>query len=644
MKSIYFCSSAGTNLFAENRRSSFKSFIDHNFLTDFPDGDIEVGVKKIVFDNKIGMKEIRTDENIPDIVIFQKVKVDDFTLKDMMPKAAGSVGSTWGAHSKMDFTNKNNYIFYNGPSTGGRSHRDYVTGGFVIRDANINHTGICIILPSEKNSPGLMHNIFLDKKIIKTKEDFVNIFNSVFKTLPFNPIQEDVMRLGGDKVRRKKKHNGLSIYIGEQLVQVLDLHSSNSFSIHDSLRELAKKSNISAEKKYFDNQPNIAAVNEILDKYPLNGQRYVQWKSEILATKVNLLKVGILALKSNIGEYSIKNSSFERILGSFDANKLPKDTVQINFKNPSFFKTTKEKLSSADFQIIDSETDKLVNFSVGAPTYIHCLVKKVPDMGRTSMKMVLDSSDKESKKLFPQNNNMQFTIRLPERMEFHGDWKVCLKALFIPSRLNNIYPEKCWIDFGGDDDNMIRKWDYPFHLRNGHYESERDLAVEIGTMMREENKPFKVNIGRSGRPVFTSKLARVSIIFSPYLAHILGFTANLQESPVKRNFQQKGAQHSPAFPPNTMALLPRNLIVCCNVVEDTLFAGQHVKLLRLVTNSASSNPSSYTSFDFLHDEKFILRVKEFVTIEINVLDVTGDVVLSDSLLPTQLQLEFVKEG
>ena len=42
--------------------------------------------------------------------------------------------------------------------------------------------------------------------------------------------------------------------------------------------------------------------------------------------------------------------------------------------------------------------------------------------------------------------------------------------------------------------------------------------------------------------------------------------------------------------------------------------------------------------------KFILKVKEFVTIEINVLDVTGDVVLSDSLLPTQLQLEFVREG
>ena len=229
-------------------------------------------------------------------------------------------------------------------------------------------------------------------------------------------------------------------------------------------------------------------------------------------------------------------------------------------------------------------------------------------------------------------------------MEFHGNWNVCLKSLFIPSRLNNIYSEKCWMDFKAAEDNIIRKWDYPMHLKNGHYETQRDLVREIGNMLQEKQKPFKVSMGRGGRPVFTSKLERISIIFSPYLAHIFGFTADVQDSPFKLNFLEKGTRHSPAFPPNIMALLPRNLIICCDVVDDTLFAGQHVKLLRLLTNSASSNASSITSFDFLQDEKFILKVKEFMTIEINILDVTGNVVLSDSILPTQLQLEFVREG
>ena len=59
----------------------------------------------------------------------------------------------------------------------------------------MNNTGVGIALP-EKNSAGLMHNIFLDKKVIKTKD----IFNSVFKTLPFNAIQE------GSKSGTKEKN------------------------------------------------------------------------------------------------------------------------------------------------------------------------------------------------------------------------------------------------------------------------------------------------------------------------------------------------------------------------------------------------------------------------------------------------------
>ena len=659
MKSIYFCSSAGGRLFVDNKRSSFKSFIDHNYLNDFPDGNIEVAVKAIVFDNKIGAKEINSNEFIPDIVVFQKLKVDDLTIQDAL--AIGKSANDW-VFSK-DWKNNKNYILYNG------KHKDEpinkLKNGVVINQANENHTGVSIILPCEESeeNEGIMHNIFLNEQIISEKGDLTKLFNSIFKTIPFLRNDEDVIKLRGERVTRNKKFKAddLSIYIGEQLVKVLELHSANTFSSHDRLREMVRKNNFCSKtidvqtimpsdyqfigfNDIRKNVDNISHINDTLDQYPLKGHRYVKWEFEVLASKINLLKLGIIALKSNIGEYSIKSSSFDKILAHFDANNLPKETVQVDFKNPSFYKTTTQNLSSADFQIIDTATDKLVNFSTGSPTYIHCLVKKEADMDRTSFKMVLDSADKESKKLFPQNNNMKFTIKLPERMEFHEDWNVCLKTLFIPSRLNNIYSEKCWMDFKGADDNVIRKWDFPLHLRNGHYERERDLAVEIGTMMREKDKPFKVNIGRSGRPVFTSKLARVSIIFSPYLAHILGFTANLQDSPFKLNFLQKGARHSPTFPPNIMALLPRNLIVCCDVVDDTLFAGQHVKLLRLVTNSASSNASSFTSFDFLQDEKFILKVKDFVTIEINVLDVTGDVVLSDSLLPTQLQLEFVREG
>ena len=661
MKSIYYCSSASGRLFADNKRSSFKSFIDHNYLDDFPEGNIEVGVKAIVFDNKIGPKVINSSEFIPDVIVFQKLRVEDLRIQDAIPVGKQASDKVHG----KDWKNNKNYILFNGKHNDEKKQVNKLINGLAIDQANENHTCVSIILPREEveENEGVMHNIFLNEQIIRENGDFTKLFNSIFKTIPFLPNDEDVIKMRGEKVARNKKFRAgdLSIYIGEQLAEVLELHSANSFSNHDLLREMVIKNNFCPKKidiqairpshyqnvafKYISkNVVNLFRVKDTLDQFPLKDHRYVKWEFEVLASKINLLKVGLLALKSNIGEYSIKGSSFDKVLAHFDANNLPKEAVRVDFNNPSFFKTTTQNLSSADFQIIDTTKDKLVNFSSGSPTYIHCLVRKEADMGRTSFKMVLDSADKESKKLFPQNNNMKFTIKLPERMEFHGDWNVCLKTLFIPSRLNNIYSEKCWMDFRGADDNMIRKWDFPLNLRNGHYESERDLAIEIGNRMSEENKPFKVNIGRSGRPVFTSKLPRVSIIFSPYLAHILGFTEDIQDSPFKLNFLQKGTKHSPTFPPNIMVLLPRNLIICCDVVDDTLFAGQHVKLLRLVTNTTSSLASSITSFDFLQDEKFILQVKEFMTIEINILDVTGNVVLSDSALPTQLQLEFVREA
>ena len=40
-----------------------------------------------------------------------------------------------------------------------------------------------------------------------------------------------------------------------------------------------------------------------------------------------------------------------------------------------------------------------------------------------------------------ENNNMEFTIDLPERFRLDDDWKVCLKSVIMPSRVWNVYDE-----------------------------------------------------------------------------------------------------------------------------------------------------------------------------------------------------------
>ena len=57
MKNIFYCSNAHKELFSNNTRSNFNSYIDIsdlNYLHD--DDDIEATIKSITFDNKESFK------------------------------------------------------------------------------------------------------------------------------------------------------------------------------------------------------------------------------------------------------------------------------------------------------------------------------------------------------------------------------------------------------------------------------------------------------------------------------------------------------------------------------------------------------------------------------------------------------------
>ena len=50
MNNIFYCSNVQKNLFKFNTRSHFKNYIYIDNLDYLPDGDIEVAVKRIIFD------------------------------------------------------------------------------------------------------------------------------------------------------------------------------------------------------------------------------------------------------------------------------------------------------------------------------------------------------------------------------------------------------------------------------------------------------------------------------------------------------------------------------------------------------------------------------------------------------------------
>ena len=73
------------------------------------------------------------------------------------------------------------------------------------------------------------------------------------------------------------------------------------------------------------------------------------------------------------------------------------------------------------------------------------------------------------------------------------------------------------------------------------------------------------------------------------------------------------------------------------------YLGQHVKLLRLITNT-SNLTSEILTFDFQQDERVSLAIREFKSMHISILDASGNPVKSESNFSTKLQLQFSLES
>ena len=316
------------------------------------------------------------------------------------------------------------------------------------------------------------------------------------------------------------------------------------------------------------------------------------------------------------------------------------DVLNIEFQNPCFFKTRKELLSRTKFDIIDLNQSNQ-NPAIGAPTYIQTIVKPSSYKMKRPFTIFLDSSCPVSQKLYPKNTNTDFTIELPERLNFRRDWTVTLKTLFLSNKIQNI--EGCECRYRLLSPMNVTK-EKSFTIKSGNYNTLSSFLHEISVGFRNQRMHLTIEESEEGRvkikqvESYTPKRGyKVELRLSKYLACILGYTSSPIEDQYLR-FDEELEYIAP-HDPNLFLIYPKNLIVGCNIVDDTIFAGHHVKLLRLITNSDNLD-SDILSFEFLKDEKVNLGIREFKSIHISIMDTTGFPVKSESNLPSRLQLMF----
>ena len=638
MKNIFYCSNAHAEIFKNNTRSNFNSYIDIHHLEYLHDDDIEAAIKSITYDDKT-FATIRSNLARPDLII-----------KHVLDKSVYTSLSTF-----FEATRKK---IYTTPDLSRSA--DYVVVGNGDTYENIyqvdhiyNFCDLQILTPTY-----IMHNIYLPDIDLFSEKELIQYLNDVLKNVSIEStsqvlVVKDLLEEGKDGAVYLKSAD-YDIYIGGDLANILNLEDTNlkvysGTSLRNVFRWLKPKirTHLSADflKDNFIHRAKFP--NDTLDvifDYRQDLQ-YFKVRKRMKSKKLNLMLSGtdtLYGIKSNISEIlTVRNAGYDDIISVFVGNKT-NDTVHIDFKNPTFFPTRKELLSRATFQIIDVASNTAPNFAVGSPTYIQVVVRKKKNMEK-KFNIFLDSSCEKSKAVYPENNATNFTIDLPERLSFRRNWHVTLKSLFIPDSIQNVPECFMFVWQGKKLDSGAFKVLHIVNLKlkEGNYPTIDSILNDLSEQISEAKLPITIE-QHDGKvkiacPTYLQSDTSIRISMSPDLETILGF-----RKPFER-FQSFDLtdydSYIALYEPNLFATYPKNLIIGCDVVDNTIFGGEHVKLLRMVTNNQHST-STILSFEFLQDEYVDLNVKEFKSIQIAIMDATGNIVKTDSSTPTRLQLTF----
>ena len=625
-RNIFYASNTQSELFPYNTRTQFNQYVDVHNLDYIKQNDIEVAIKSIAFDNTQFIHILPTIEQ-PHIMIVQEISEEEpytqfmRTILNTKGDKSGIMKSLKNAkkiEEVIDISESNDYVIVNN-----------CDARLIIVQAHLDREFSNILFISNNT---IIHHIYLHDKECFYLDTFINHINDVLKSVTF---YHDDAKIETDLIQKEYELHALpfKVLIHEYIAETLGIYtekqkSSQLLDYFNHIQDCTKDS------------PTYMFMNDV---YKFKQQLvYYEVKRDITPLKVHprLFRSTLYGIRSNISETTISSARYDTIVGVFQDHGKH-DMLNIEFQNPPFFKTRKELLSHAQFNIFDLDSSKNNQSpSIGSPTYIHTIVQAAPKRMKRPFTIFLDSSCPISKQLYPENTNTDFIIELPERLNFRQNWTVTLKTLFLSNKIQNI--EDCHVQY-----KLINPIGYivrekAFTLKNGNYGTLASFIHEIAEEFKRTSMPFSISEVENGRVKIKMK-GRIKtgykseLRLSKYLASILGFTSSPKQYQTLR-FDQNPEYIAPHIP-NLFLVYPKNLIVGCNIVDDTIFGGQNVKLLRLITNSDNLEADILT-FQFQQDEKVMLGIREFKSIHISIMDVTGTPVKSESNFPSRLQLMF----
>ena len=354
-------------------------------------------------------------------------------------------------------------------------------------------------------------------------------------------------------------------------------------------------------------------------------------------------KPQMIALKASYSEADIYNTKYNNLVAYINNEDLEYGVCHAEIKNPTYYKTTIERLCKSELSLIDISTNTKPFFAQGTPTYVHVILKLDPRMTHKQFNIFLDSSDIESLKLYTDNNNADFTIQLPQRLEFNKNWQVCLKSIFLGNDLYNIYNDRCYFIYTKRHKDDELETTIRVELVSGIYKSIHDITKHIHKLFETNQVPIvcKVKDSQVQFKVLRSQevvdLRKITITISSYLSGILGLSKNIEEDH-EIDFSNR-IKAKAVYPPHIHMLVPQNYIVMSDIVQPSAFGANRVNVLKMLS-SKYNEKLKIVHFDHYIDQFVPLNIKEFSQIRIRIADSTGINLQNSNMYPTRIQLQF----
>ena len=690
-KNIFYTSSAQSQIFPQNSRSDFKSLIDEQKFYHLNKNKIEAAVKNITFENKF--KTFYSENLQPDIIIVQ-----DYGLN---VKPHYKYEGKWNS-GKIDIkSGKDYYLFEDGAFGEGKN---FTTRNFTdvkllcktINNPSLNHGFLARHLKHgflEDLTFITIHNIYFHDVVVESVKELVSYLNNIYSNLEFDLTKiKDKSKLFRIHAREHilfydKRSYGLDILLSKNLCDILgfDKEDMKEYSFPNLRKQVQAILLEKEDKQLLEPFYTLADLeqftknsysNAILDSFFPTNNSYLRIFEENLlgiknsvrsGSKVNLEinKPDILGFKTTLSKPDIyKNGVYDTQIEFINVKDHPQGVQIHDVKNPIFFHTSLEKIANPTFKFIDVQTGKPPNFALGVPTQIQLLTKTSTQMS-SSFNLFLDSSDEVSFNYFPANHPFDFTIKLPERLEFGKHWEMTLKNLFIGNDFFNVFQDSCrinvvrwrtngqFLDLSGrttiNNDDLILE-NTTIELADARFRDIEQLCYHIERKLSDNGFGIKVFV-RSNRVHFRSVeqksisineklffLRKFELKISPYLSNILGIERTLyNESKISLD-----KDFTAVYKPNISLLAPVIFFIHCDVVSETIYGTETIKLLRMITSNFDKEDKIKT-FSFYQDEFVDLAVKEFSTIKIQITDNTGNLIKSTRSYPTRCQIQFVKK-